>query len=237
MCDFPPPYSIRVSARAKNVIIKLIPDKGLEVVLPKGVSKREVPKFLERKREWILSAISHLEGKGFSLSPPKLVLPESIFFAANETEIFIHRVRTRKVGLHVRKNVDKLMLSGTDWTEQEDIAALTEFVRTQARSFLSAEITDLSKELGMNFKKLFIRSQRKRWGSCSSKGNINLNMKLMFLPYSLVRYVIIHELCHTVHLNHSLKYWQLVKQVEPDFQLLEKELGKASLLVPDWINL
>ena len=61
-------------------------------------------------------------------------------------------------------------------------------------------------------------------------------MKLMFLPYHLVRYVIIHELCHTVHLNHSLKYWQLVKQVEPDFQLLEKELGEASRFVPDWIN-
>lgn len=236
MCDFPPPYSIRVSARAKNVIIKLIPDKGLEVVLPKGVKKTEVPKFLERKREWILSAISHLEGKGFSLSPPELVLPESILFSATETEIFIHRVRTRKQGLRVRKNVDKLILSGADWSEQEDLAALTEFVRAQARTFLSVEIKELAKELGMNFKKLFIRSQRKRWGSCSSKGNINLNMKLMFLPYSLVRYVIIHELCHTVHLNHSLKYWQLVKQVEPDFQLLEQELSSASSFVPDWIN-
>ncbi|SDK58891.1 hypothetical protein SAMN05660337_0909 [Maridesulfovibrio ferrireducens] len=236
MADFPPPYSIRVSARAKNVIIKLIPDKGLEVVLPKGVRKVEVPRFLENKREWILSAIKHLEQKGFSLSPPELVLPESLFLVATETEIYIHRVRTRKPGLRVRKNVDKLMLSGAAWTEQEDIGALTEFVRTQARSFLLAELTKISKEIDMPFKKLFIRSQRKRWGSCSSKGNINLNMKLMFLPYRLVRYVLIHELCHTVHLNHSARYWQLVQQVEPEFQSLEKELSEASPLVPDWIN-
>ncbi|WP_031484748.1 M48 family metallopeptidase [Maridesulfovibrio frigidus] len=236
MADFPPPYSVRISARAKNVIIKLIPDKGLEIVLPKGVSESKVPGFLEKRREWILSATKQLEEKGFSLTPPKLILPDSLIFVASEMVIFIRRTRTRKSGLRVRKNVDKLMLSGADWTVQEDIAALTKFVRGQARAFLSAELAKISKELGMPYKRLFIRSQRKRWGSCSSNGNINLNMKLMFLPYRLVRYVLIHELCHTVHLNHSGKYWQLVKQVEPDFQALEKELGAASPLVPGWIN-
>lgn len=236
MADFPPPYCVRVSARAKNVIIKLIPDKGVEVVLPRGVDQKQVPAFLERRREWIETGIRKLQQKGFSLSPPELTLPDEINFIASDEVYSIRRVKNRKPGLQLRKNVDKLLLSGMDWNDADELFLLTKFVRTKAKIYLKTELENISEELNLPFNKLFIRSQRKRWGSCSAKGNINLNMKLMFLPYRLVRYVIIHELCHTVHLNHSAKYWRLVKMLEPDVADLEKELGEAGKLVPSWIN-
>lgn len=236
MKDFPPPYCVRVSTRAKNVIIKLIPDKGVEIVLPKGVDKNRVPEFLERRREWILNSIRRLEDKGLSLIPPELVLPDEICFAASGEIYTVRRVVNRKKRLIMRRNVDKLLLSGPDWFPQEEQALLVKFVREEARKFLVPELEVISRELNLPFCKVFIRSQRKRWGSCSSKGNINLNMKLMFLPYHLVRYVIIHELCHTVHLNHSAKYWRLVRMVAPDVDLLEKELSDAGRLVPSWID-
>jgi len=236
MADFPPPYCVRVSARAKNVIIKLIPDKGVEVVLPRGVDQRQVPEFLARRREWIETGIKKLNEKGLSLCPPELILPDEINFISSGDTYSIRRVKNRKPGLRLRKNVDKLLLSGMDWNNADELALLTKFVRTEAKKYLKLELESISKELNLPFNRIFIRSQRKRWGSCSAKGNINLNMKLMFLPYRLVRYVIIHELCHTVHLNHSAKYWRLVKMVEPDVADLEKELSEAGQLVPNWIN-
>lgn len=236
MNDFPPPYCVRVSSRAKNVIIKLIPDKGVEVVLPRGVDKREVPAFLEKRKEWIQENIAKLEGRGFSLIPAGLELPDEIRFEANRTVYSVRRVRNRKPGLKMRRNVDKLQLSGSEWSDSDELALLRKFVREEARRFLVPELQRLSRELNLPFGKVFIRSQRKRWGSCSSKGNINLNMKLMFLPYHLVRYVLIHELCHTVHLNHSARYWRLVKMVVPEVDKLEKELGLAGQLVPGWVD-
>ena len=136
----------------------------------------------------------------------------------------------------MRRNVDKLLISGNDWSQDEELKLLTGFVRKEAKKFLVAELRSISKELNLPFNKVFIRAQRKRWGSCSAKGNINLNMKLMFLPYRLVRYVLIHELCHTVHLNHSAKYWRLVKMVEPEVDNLEKELSQSGRLVPAWVD-
>ena len=236
MADFLFPYRIRVSARAKNVIIKLIPGKGIEVVLPKGVSKKEVPKFLEKRGDWIDSGIRKLEGKGLSLFPQELVLPEEIFFEASEELLFIYRVKSTRATLRVLRNVDKLILSGSDWTPELEIRALKKVVKSTAKKFLIPELERISKEFNLSFNKVSIRSQRKRWGSCSVKGNINLNMKLMFLPYNLVRYILIHELCHTIHLNHSAKYWRLVKMVEPQYQRLEKELSESGKLVPAWIN-
>ncbi|CCO23383.1 M48 family metallopeptidase [Maridesulfovibrio hydrothermalis] len=236
MADFPPPYSIRVSPRAKNVIIKLIPDKGMEVVLPKGVNHNNIPSFLENRRAWIEENIKKLEAKGLSLSPPELILPDEICFAASGKVYQVRRVVNRKQGVCLRKNVDRLLLSGPHWTPAEDIALLTRFVRNEARAFLIPELENLSSELNLPFNKVFIRSQRKRWGSCSAKGNINLNMKLMFLPGRLMRYVLIHELCHTIHLNHSAKYWRLVKMVEPDVKNLERELNNAGSLIPNWID-
>ncbi|WP_027720288.1 M48 family metallopeptidase [Maridesulfovibrio zosterae] len=236
MAGFPPPYCVRVSARAKNVIIKLIPDQGIEVVLPKGIDQSEVPGFLERRREWIEEGIKKLEEKGLSLSPPDLILPDVIYFSATGEEYTIRRVRNHKSGLRLRKNVDRLLISGKDWTDENELSVLRAFVRNQAKVFLVKELQKISHDLNLPFNKVFIRSQRKRWGSCSVKGNINLNLKLMFLPYQLVHYVLVHELCHTVHLNHSAKYWRLVKMVEPDVERLEKELSGAGKLVPAWIN-
>ncbi|WP_319763874.1 SprT family zinc-dependent metalloprotease [Maridesulfovibrio sp.] len=236
MADFPLPYSVRVSPRAKNVIIKLIPDKGIEVVLPKGVSHRDVPGFLEKRREWIKRNIRRLEEKGLSLDPPDLNLPEAIHFPATDKTFAVRRVRNKKQELRMRRNVDKLLISGNDWSLDEELKLLTGFVRKEAKKFLVAELRSISKELNLPFNKVFIRAQRKRWGSCSAKGNINLNMKLMFLPYRLVRYVLIHELCHTVHLNHSAKYWRLVKMVEPEVDNLEKELSQSGRLVPAWVD-
>ncbi|WP_320171973.1 SprT family zinc-dependent metalloprotease [Maridesulfovibrio sp.] len=236
MPDFPPPYCVRISPRAKNVIIKLIPDKGIEVVLPRGVNPKEVPGFLEKRREWIETNIRRLENKGLFLEKPQLVLPDRITLTAAEKIFEVSRVRNNKQGLTLRVNVNRLQLSGSEWTDEEELYLLKKFVRDRARLFLGPELRNLSAELNLPFGRMTIRSQRKRWGSCSARGNINLNMKLMFLPYRLVRYVLIHELCHTVHLNHSPKYWRLVRMIEPDVDALEKELGEAGPLVPSWMN-
>lgn len=69
-----------------------------------------------------------------------------------------------------------------------------------------------------------IRNQKSRWGSCSSKGNLNFNYKLLFIPDHLVDYIIVHEICHLLEMNHSPSFWALVEQVVPDYKACRKEL-------------
>jgi len=89
---------------------------------------------------------------------------------------------------------------------------------------------------GFKFGRVLVKSQRTRWGSCSRRKTISLNLKLLFIPQDLAQYVLIHELCHTVHLNHSQKFWALLTRHEPDCKNKEKELRSAGRFVPAWID-
>lgn len=79
-----------------------------------------------------------------------------------------------------------------------------------------------------------IRHQRSRWGSCSASGRISLNARLMFCPPETVRYVLIHELAHTEHLDHSPAFWARVAELMPDHELARRALNRVWQQLPDW---
>lgn len=91
-------------------------------------------------------------------------------------------------------------------------------------------VQEIIKTLPSNFKFEFnhlrVRNQKTRWGSCSSKGNLNFNYRIIYLPYELAEYLVIHELCHLKEMNHSKKYWLLVKTLCPNHKILSKRLKK-----------
>jgi hypothetical protein len=81
-----------------------------------------------------------------------------------------------------------------------------------------------------------IRGQRTRWGSCSGRGTISLNWHLLFLTPEQVRYVLLHELCHTVELNHSPRFWRLLQQHQPDSEVLRQVMRRAWQDLPAWLH-
>jgi predicted metal-dependent hydrolase len=87
----------------------------------------------------------------------------------------------------------------------------------------------------MPLRGLLVKSQRTRWASCSAQKNLSLNTKLLFLSPDLVRYVLIHELCHTVYMDHSKEFWRFVASHEPGYKILDQELREAWKTVPDWM--
>jgi predicted metal-dependent hydrolase len=93
-------------------------------------------------------------------------------------------------------------------------------------------------DLGQNGKvsRIVVRSQRSRWGSCSRRGTISLNAKLLFLPPGLVEYVFLHELCHTQRMDHSKAYWALLRRHVPDCKRHARTLRATPGLVPAWVD-
>ena len=99
-----------------------------------------------------------------------------------------------------------------------------ESLKARARNFLPERLYELAKEFSFFPNRVSIRAQKSRWGSCSSKGNINLNCLLLFAPRMVQDYVIIHELCHLHEMNHSARFWAQVANCMPNYELAQKWL-------------
>jgi predicted metal-dependent hydrolase len=95
-------------------------------------------------------------------------------------------------------------------------------------------LEQLAREHGFSFASMQVRFQKSRWGSCSSKGRISLNVCLIFLPELLVRYILLHELCHTRQMNHSAAFWKLVLTADPDALSKNRAMREAWKYVPGW---
>jgi predicted metal-dependent hydrolase len=97
-------------------------------------------------------------------------------------------------------------------------------------------LREISREKHLPFGRTLMKMQKTRWASCSRHRTVSLNVKLLFLPPELVRYVFVHELCHTVHMNHSREFWRFLAVKEPGYKELDKQLRTAWRLVPAWIG-
>jgi hypothetical protein len=103
----------------------------------------------------------------------------------------------------------------------------TKKYREQARNMVDFKIDYFNKFYKFQINRIAIKNTKTRWGSCSSKGNLNFNYKIIFLKKELADYLIVHELCHLGELNHSKKFWNLVKKTLPNYIELNKELRKT----------
>ncbi len=112
--------------------------------------------------------------------------------------------------------------------DQEDAVkqALTHWYRLEARKYLEERTAGWSAVMRVEYGRIAVRDQATRWGSCSAKGNLNFNWRLVLLPEELSDYVVVHELAHRVHMNHSLAFWQVVEKELPDYRLRRRELKR-----------
>jgi predicted metal-dependent hydrolase len=97
-------------------------------------------------------------------------------------------------------------------------------------------LQELADEFGFRCTGLKVRRQRTRWGSCSSKGLISINVALLFQPPEVLRYLLLHELSHTRHMNHSVRFWRCVADCEPGYRSLDAQLRHGWLKAPHWLQ-
>jgi hypothetical protein len=101
--------------------------------------------------------------------------------------------------------------------------------REQARTLVENRLSYINKFYNFKINRIAIKNTTTRWGSCSSKGNLNFNYKIIYLKPHLADYLIVHELCHLGELNHSKKFWALVSKTVPDYDRINKELKRIHI--------
>ena len=234
LLSWPPAFILTKSVRAKHVRLKMSAKHGLELVVPQRFNAKHVPAILETNKAWILKQLLAMELKSADTEalPNEIQLP-----AVNQTwKIAYVKMDSAKLRLFKRPH-QQLALLGC--TENEELVKriLTTWLKNQAKVLLSKRLGELSALIKLPYSQLSIRAQRSRWGSCSSDKAINLNYKLLFLPPQLADHIMIHELCHTKHMNHSAKFWRLVASFDLMWKEHNKAIKTADKYVPSWCDL
>ena len=224
------PYTVRRSARARHVRFVVSAD-GLVVVVPNRFSvSRDLPPLLEEKKDWIAKALEKVAARA-QQKTDTIGVPDVIDLRALEEQwrvVFAPLVRER-----LTEENGTITLT-SDFSESEAIAALNRWLHVKGCARLPGL---LDKEAGrhrFSYSKVTIKEQKSRWGSCSSKGKINLNSRLLFLPLRLARHIILHELCHLKEMNHSKAFHDLLCSIDPDAKTHAAQLRQAWNFVPGW---
>lgn len=230
-----PGFSVRQSSRAKRLSIKVFPRGRVEVVVPKRTSARSVRAFVEENREWIGRA---RESFAEHFTPESFVLPDIIRLPAVDRQVIV-RYRPERDASSVRFRYANgiLNLTGNTGSEKHCVDALRRWLSGIARKEFETRLRALSLLTETPFSKMHIRMQRTCWGSRSSSGTISLNLCLLFLDPALLRYLMVHELCHGRHMNHSKRFWKLVSRFEPGYRKLDRRLGESWRDVPAWLGI
>jgi predicted metal-dependent hydrolase len=210
------PYRHQIHPRSRSFKIKIEPNGEVVVVTPPRYSKHLLEEFVSSHQDWILRNRAKMLAKtAHSVDTNQL----SIFGKKYLKKILYTRhqpVGMSIAGQYLVYNPANPLLSPTR-LETEFTKNLNTFLKKTAEKYLLPRTRQLAKTMKLSYGAITIREQKTRWGSCSSQGNLNFNWRLVHYEPPIIDYVIIHELAHLVHMNHSAAFWNLVKEYDPEY--------------------
>jgi hypothetical protein len=222
----------RRNPKAKRLVIRVNTNGKVSVTIPFLVSFRQASLFVEKKADWI----NKIQKKF------KKALDASILFQeGTEFDTVFHKVQIQKYsGKQIRKKKTNeniiIQIPEEDQLEsliiQEKIRKfILETWREEAKEILSKKIDELATRHNLIYNGIRIKNMKTRWGSCSKKNIINLNLHLIRLPDHLRDYILLHELVHTVHKNHGREFWKMLNDLTIDAKKLSKELRSLNIQI------
>jgi predicted metal-dependent hydrolase len=219
----------------------------VEVVVPPRTSRATVSAFVSEHRDWIETR----RQAALRQRPPETPFPPTRIALPGVYESWrVHlaggtgRVRIREPQAPpapagpagAGADADELLvITGDIGSAQQLREALRRWLIRRAQMVLAEHLADCAREFGFSFRTLSVRRQKTRWGSCSTRGTISLNCCILFQPPEVLRYLLIHELSHTRHMNHSPAFWATVAACCPDYRKFDRQLLDGWRRVPSWM--
>ena len=225
--DSSEPFAVRISPRALRLTARVHVGGRVEIVVPVGVGPKAVREFVQRFTPWIDRKVAAMQCP----AEPAALVPRAVEFRCTGERFAVDWQETSKRVIVERDG--ELLVSAPDDAAARQL--LLAWLKRAAGERLAQRLLHLAADLNYSVARVAIRCQRTRWGSCSTRGTVSLNCSLVFLPPEVVRYLFIHELAHTKHMNHSASFWRLVERLEPDYRRLDHELLAGWRTVPAWV--
>lgn len=231
-----PEYEVRVSRRARHARVSVSYLGRVTVIIPERFPRSRVQEIVVANSDWIERARVRFALEGARLvDRPDLTRPVTLQLRLVREELNVVYRRTEGPSRALTRD-GSLYVSAAGGDEDGLRQALKRYLARRARLELEPRLISIARALDIDVPRVAIRAQQTRWGSCSPSGTISLNSALLFLPEPLVRYVFLHELCHRHELNHSQRFWALLRGLEPDSERLRLEIKGAWNFIPAWLG-
>ncbi len=209
----------RVSPQARSIRIEVRADGRVLLVIPRFVPKRAAYDFLRSREDWVRRKIVELEQHPKAPPPQPLRWDGRDRIPLRGERLPLVLVPTRGTRPTVRfDEAISLYCAPAKTSTTARVAALRRALRELARREALQLMHEEAERLAVDFSGPRVADQRSLWGSCAPSGLISLNWRLILAPTEVLRYVVVHELCHRRHLDHSKRFWQLVNRQMPDFE-------------------
>lgn len=208
----------------RNIRLRVLPTLVVEVRASKGVSQRAVFEFLQSNEDWIQSSYQKMQEYRAKLPQYSFVSGQKFLYLGKEMSlVFADVVDTQLIGQEL---VCPISIQGNSIKIRE---AIRLFFKQEAEHIIFLRAYEVAKKMGIEPERIRLKDLKSRWGSCSQDKKISLNWKLLAAPLSVIDYVIIHEYCHLVHMNHSKKFWNMVEVHCPSWKLQKKWLHENAM--------
>lgn len=220
--EVPPIGPVTFQKRRNTRSVRIhIQGSTVKVTLPWHLSYQAATRFVLRRQEWIAS---HQQ--------PTVTLSDRAYVGKSHQLVITHkdisRATTRVDEKQIRVSLPLAMPTETPAAQQVITKACEKALRQQCEQLVIPRLQDLAFEYGFELQGASVKRLRSRWGSCDAHKHIVLNSYLAQLPWPLIDYVLIHELAHTKHLNHSASFWATVEVVLPDYKQRRKQTKQYS---------
>ena len=204
-----------IRRKVKNARLRVREDGTVQLFVPVAFTDEDVEKLLEKKAQWIASKRQFFEQK----TKIKLRRNEILLFGNRYAYYYSSKYQNKVIVNHESKTI-QAKRDLLDATVQE------KWLKSVARKYILARVETLSEALLLPYNKLYIRSQKRKWGNCSSEKNISINWRLIKAPEFVIDYIIIHELCHTIIMNHSTHFYTMLRSHCLDCEAAQKWLDR-----------
>lgn len=213
-------FRMRTNSRIKRSRLVISPEEGLVVETPTQPTLRRAFKMIYRRKNWVLDALEDMREKHDKVREIKKY-KGSVLVLGKEKII---KIRTHQKKDYILETKNYLILGFAKARVPQKLAheTITHWLKTRSQQYLPLRVNQLSRQQSFKINEIVVKDQKTLWGSCTSEGNLNLNWRLMMAPRFASDYIILHELCHTRHLDHSSKFWKTVEGVCPNYEKAEK---------------
>ena len=202
-----------IKQRRKTATISIDEKLNIIVKVPLYMTKKQVHELVAKQENWIKAT---LEKKKKLIETQDWYYTGRLLYMGEYRKI--ERIKTSLQKFSIDFN-DKGFIIVSDGSEEVERQLVEKFFRKQAKEELTGLADFYAKKVGVQYHKITIRNQTTRWGSCSSKGNLSFNLKLMCAPKEMIEYVVLHEIMHLKHFDHSKAFWQSIEEVMPNYKV------------------
>lgn len=201
-------YNI-IYQKRKTLTMKLLEDNTIEVKSPTGISKHYIESFIDKNKAWLDRQQTLLENR------IKLNSGDRILIDGNLVTLNIKYMPKDRVLL----DGEILYVMTRDLKREYVLNLLFKWFKIQTTKLIKCSISKYERKIDRNIGNIRIKNQKSIWGSCSSKGNLNFSLRCGMMPEFVRDYIVVHELCHLIHMNHSKEFWKQVELIYGDYKI------------------